>query len=80
MQLKFLFKTSKGALIKEKSILALSDITNFVWLHFHLNKHDAIGSRSRPRAWWYFFSFMRKSPYGSTSFLSALQMAKKYKF
>ena len=48
---KNVFKSSKGALIKEKNILALFDITNFVWLHSHLNKADAIGSKPRPRAW-----------------------------
>ena len=48
------FKSSKGALIKEKILWHfLTSQTNFVWLHFHLNKHGAIGSRPRPRAWWY---------------------------
>ena len=74
MHFKNVFKSSKGALIKEKIFWHfLIPHTNFVWLHFHLNRHGAIGSRTRPRAWWYFLrAFTRKNPYGSTSLLSAL--------
>ena len=49
---KNVFKSSKGALIKEKIFWHfLISQTNFVWLHLELNKHGAIGSRPRPKAW-----------------------------
>ena len=50
MQFKNVFKSSKGALKKEKKKWNFL-ILHFVWLHFHLNKADPIGSRPRPRAW-----------------------------
>ena len=51
MHFKNVFKSSKGALIKGKIYFWHFLILHFVWLHFHLNKADAIGSRPRSRAW-----------------------------
>ena len=75
MQFKNIFKSSK--FIKEKNIFWHFLIIYFIWLHFHLNKAGAIGSRPCPRAWWYCLrAFVRKNPFGSTSLLSALLQIK----
>ena len=48
-------------------------ISHFVWLHFHLNKADMIGSRPCPTAWWKSLrAFTGKNSSDSTFLLSAL--------